>query len=310
MNHSLICQEIENLPPNQIFCTTNKYQTFYATAKQIPHLLTLIGHRREYNFRLVGEGTGKIIDLDIYDEIYIHVIAWDTINSQLITACRLTPIDTTIEQYGYEGIYTNSLFSYDESFFNHLAPAIELGRLFVEREQQKKFNGIQLIWSGVLNWLAVHPPYQVIVGCVTISKLYAGLIQSLIIDFCLKNRFDQTLSKMVKPKNAINDFVNFITIAEQPKNFTTVKDLSDHIKLIGNKSIPILFKKYEALGCKYLSFGLDKNFSNAIDMLAYVDLKKNPNNVVEKIMGASRFKTLQNNWDKAAPLALSSETNE
>jgi hypothetical protein len=302
MNHSLICQEIESLPKNQILCSTNQYLTFYATAKQIPHLLTFIGHRREYNFRLVGEGTGKIIDIDIYDEIYTHIVAWDTINSQLITACRLTPIDTTIEEYGLEGIYTNSLFSYDELFFNHLAPAIELGRLFVEREQQKKFNGIQLIWSGVLNWLAVHPPYQVIVGCVTISKFYAGIIQSLIIDFCLKNRFDQNLSKMVKPRNAINDF-NF-TSAEEAKNFNTIKDLSDHIKLIENKSIPILFKKYEALGCKYLSFGLDINFSNAIDMLAYVDLKQNPNNIVEKIMGVSKFKTLQSNWDTVIPAQI------
>jgi len=39
-----------------------------------PNILEEIARLREVTFRKVGEGTGRIMDLDIYDKYYKHLI--------------------------------------------------------------------------------------------------------------------------------------------------------------------------------------------------------------------------------------------
>jgi hypothetical protein len=65
--------EVEQLPPKHRLLCANKLQVYYAAAKEIPWLMREIGRLREVTFRQVGEGTGKSIDLDIYDDYYLHL---------------------------------------------------------------------------------------------------------------------------------------------------------------------------------------------------------------------------------------------
>ena len=50
---------------------------YLATAAQIPNALREIGRLREITFRAAGEGTGHSLDLDQFDQHYLHLFVWN-----------------------------------------------------------------------------------------------------------------------------------------------------------------------------------------------------------------------------------------
>ena len=61
----------------------DRYLVAAAGAAQIPALL------REITFRSVGEGTGRELDLDLFDRTYEHLFVWDRQAGELVGAYRL-----------------------------------------------------------------------------------------------------------------------------------------------------------------------------------------------------------------------------
>jgi hypothetical protein len=61
------------------------------------------------------------------------------------------------------------------------------------------------------------------------------------------------------------------------------------------KGLPILLRQYAKIGGKLLSFNVDRKFSNVLDGLVVVDLRKTEAAVLERYMGreaATRFRQL------------------
>jgi hypothetical protein len=126
--------EVDQLPPNHRLICANPLQVYYAAAKEIPWITREIGRLREMTFRQAGEGTGKSIDLDIYDDYYLHLFIWDKANRCVVGAYRLGLADDILKRLDKKGLYTQSLFKYKTQLIEHLNPAIELGRSFVRPE--------------------------------------------------------------------------------------------------------------------------------------------------------------------------------
>ena len=57
------------------------------------NLLLEIGRLRETTFRAVGEGTGRAIDVDAFDDHYEHLIAWHRDDKKIAGAYRLARTD-------------------------------------------------------------------------------------------------------------------------------------------------------------------------------------------------------------------------
>jgi len=72
-----------------------------------------------------GEGSGKALDLDRFDDYDIHLLAWDAASRQIIGACRLGLMDDIMSRYGKRGLYTYTLFDYPTAFLGRIGPAIE-----------------------------------------------------------------------------------------------------------------------------------------------------------------------------------------
>lgn len=293
-SEELYFEEMRAIPAEQILNQTQKYKIFYGRADQIPNLLKFIGIRREINFRQVGEGTGKDIDLDQYDEYYYHVVIWDTVNNALIGAFRLAPIDELLQGPGIGALYSNSLFKYKEGFFEHFPHAIEMGRVFLEAHSQRQFNGLQLIWNAVLNWSIKNPPCHWVLGCVTISQSYGPIIRDLLIKFCRDRHFNAKVAEYVWPRNNFNSesssLLNELNLAAN--DYISFAELSNHLKTFHGMDIPILFKKYELLGAKYLSFVFDPNFSDATTSLVSINLRKINERMLRKVIGPQFFDQL------------------
>ena len=142
---SLISAEIAALPTIQQLTESGDMQVFCATAKQIPWVLQEIGRLRELTFRAAGEGTGKSIDLDLYDEYYHHLFVWNKSSRQIVGAYRLGLADKIVDRFGIKGLYTRTLFKYKRQLLQSLYPSIELGRSFIRSEYQRNFLPLMLL---------------------------------------------------------------------------------------------------------------------------------------------------------------------
>jgi putative hemolysin len=285
---SLIAEEIGCLPPEQQLVVSKDFIVFSATAAQIPNALHEIGRLREITFRKAGEGTGKPIDLDRFDEYYFHVFLWNRSREELVGAYRLGPTDSILARSGLRGLYTSTLFEYKKELFTTVGPALELGRSFVRPEYQKTYQPLMLLWSGIGRFVSHHPRYRFLFGAVSINNDYLGISRQIIVEYFRNGHARSDLSALVKGKNQ--------PIVRSPRNgrfggtLTLVNDIHDLSELISDievdeKGIPILLKHYMKLGGQFLGFSVDNRFNKALDALILVDLVRTDHKILERYMG-------------------------
>jgi putative hemolysin len=142
---------------------------FLAEARHIPAALHDIGRLRELTYRAIGEGTGRQLDLDSFDDRYLHLFSWDGERKQIVGAYRIGQTNRIMATEGVDGLYTRTLFRYDERLIARLSPALELGRSFVRAEYQKNYNALLLLWKGIGRFVASHPQHRVLFGPVSIA---------------------------------------------------------------------------------------------------------------------------------------------
>lgn len=283
---SLLQQEIAALPASQRLATNNSHIVYYAEATQIPQLLQEIGRLREVTFRAVGEGTGKTIDLDLYDNYYLHLFIWNEEKAELVGAYRLGLTDQIIKHYGKKGLYTYSLFKYRRSFLNTLNPALEVGRSFIRQEYQRSFAPLLLLWKGIAQFVVRHPDYACLFGPVSISNDYTSLSQQLLIDFLKLNNFDWQLGKHVKPRHPHRRQMRPVWHKVDIKGFQSLEGVSELVSLIEHdkKGVPILLKQYLKLGGRILGFNVDNQFNDCLDGLIMVDLRETDAKILQRYM--------------------------
>jgi len=284
---SVINDEIAALPPDQKLSEAGNMQVFYSTARQIPQILQEIGRLREITFRNTGEGTGKGIDLDVFDEYYHHLFVWNRDKQEIVGAYRLGLADKIVEQFGIKGLYTSTLFKYKRHLVDSLYPSIELGRSFIRCEYQKNLIPLMLLWKGIGQFIAQNPRYRFLFGPVSISSEYETLSQQLLVDFLKYTNFHQRLARHVKPRNP---FRYPIKSSWKSDDFAVVNDIEQISDLVAqlekdHKGVPILLKQYLKLGGTLLGFNVDHDFNNALDGLIMVDLVKTDAKVLSKYMG-------------------------
>lgn len=285
--NSLISAEITALPQTQRLSEAGDMQVFYAMAKQIPWVLQEIGRLREITFRATGEGTGKSIDLDLFDQYYLHLFVWNKTSHEIVGAYRLGLADKIVEQFGIKGLYTRTLFKYKRQLLESLYPSIELGRSFVRVEYQRNFVPLMLLWKGIGQFIAQNSRYRYLFGPVSISSEYETVSQQLLVDFLKNNNFHQQLARHVKP---LNPFRNAIKSSWKSSDFNVVNDIEQISDIVAqfekdHKGVPVLLKQYLKLGGTLLGFNVDHDFNNTLDGLIMVDLMKTDTKVLSKYMG-------------------------
>lgn len=165
--------EIRALPAGRQLHASGPLEVHYAYASEIPTVMHELGRLREATFRAVGEGTGRPLDLDAYDDHYRHLFLWHRTERRIVGAYRLGATDDILATSGELGLYTRSLFRYSARFVKDLGPAIELGRAFVVKDFQKSYLPLMLLWQGIGRFLVAHPRYVTLFGPVSISADYS-----------------------------------------------------------------------------------------------------------------------------------------
>lgn len=112
-----LCIEINHLDSHAQLMTRGDFEVYFAQAHQIPNVLLEIGRLRELTFRSVGEGTGKALDIDEFDQYYYNLFIWDKKNNKIVGGYRMGMGEQIFQKKGIEHFYIHSLFEIDKSFF-------------------------------------------------------------------------------------------------------------------------------------------------------------------------------------------------
>ncbi len=285
-----LLSDIENLRPEQILDDSREFTVFAAREHEIPNVLPELGRLREATFRDAGEGTGRSTDLDTFDRYYSHIILWSKQKQELVGAYRIGKTGDILPLRGTDGLYTSTLFRYDERFFEKLGPAMELGRSFVRPEYQRQFAPLLLLWKGIARYISAHPETPVLFGAVSISGRYTRASRELIVRFFESRKSEDELGPLVQPRRPFRPgrlrSWDCRSICHAMRELDELSDPIADMETDG-KGIPILLKHYSRLGGRLLGFNVDPKFSHVLDGLVVMDLRKTQPSSLERYMGKS-----------------------
>jgi putative hemolysin len=284
--------EIATLPASACLLESKGMAVFHARASEIPKCMREIGRLREVTYRAVGEGTNHEIDLDAYDEYYVHLFIWNSEKKEIVGAYRLGLADEICARLGVRGLYTVTCFKYDRRLIERIQPCIELGRSWVRVEYQRAFSSLLLLWRGICTFISRHPHYTTLFGPVSISSDYLDTSRNMILRSLRLSNFEKELSRLVRPRHRLRKAKK----AEWNRaDFDTyIDDLDLVSKLVQDieadqKGVPILLRQYIKMGGKFLAFNVDPEFNYCLDGLIAVNLPKSDPKLMGRYMGVQEF---------------------
>ena len=286
---SLLQNNIEQLPEGCLLLEKNEMAVYCAAKHQLPDILPEIGRLRELTFRGVGEGTGHEVDIDHYDNHYLHLFLWNRKHQEVVGAYRIGQVDLILREQGLHGIYSRSLFRYHADFLHKLGCSLEMGRSFVRPEYQKSLSALMLLWKGIGAYVAANPRYKVLYGPVSISSHYSEVSRQLMAGCLSVNNSDEVLQSLVQPTTPLKSGKGQFWSVDQLQGLGDADKLSTLVQQIekDNKGIPVLLKQYLKLSGELAAFNVDPDFNNALDGLIIVDLTRVDDRTLGKYMGAA-----------------------
>lgn len=299
-----LAADVAALPRPQVLVEADDMLVCHARAAQIPSLMLELGRLREITFRATGEGTGKSLDLDRFDDDYVQLLVWNRARSEIVGAYRLGPTDEILELRGKQGLYTSTLFDCRMELLQHITPALELGRSFIREEYQKSFSPLLLLWKGIGAYVSQNPRYRFLFGPVSISNTYQSVSKQLMVSFLKAHHCPPDLVDLVQARNPFR----LARIAGWDRSAVRlIRDSDDVSDVVSDlepesKGIPVLLRQYLKLGAKLLAFNVDPGFADCVDALMVCDLTKTDVRMIDRYMGKDgRVRFLQYHADRARP---------
>ncbi|WP_456393780.1 lysophospholipid acyltransferase family protein [Nitratifractor sp.] len=237
-----------------------------------------IGRLREISFRSVGEGSGKKRDIDTYDYLYRHLIIWDDEALEIAGAYRIGICEEILPEFGIEGLYTSTLFRFDEEFDEVLLQSIELGRSFVQ-PRYRNSRALDYLWQGIGAYVRENPNLRYLFGPVSISASYSPEARELLVAFydrffgARKRRVHHKYPYRIPPRR--RGEIDALFDAQEYRE--AIRTLRAQLEGMGY-TVPTLYKQYtevtEPGGSLFHDFGIDPDFGDCIDGLIVVDLHR------------------------------------
>jgi putative hemolysin len=294
-NPSLMAEEIALLPAEQLLVGNGDQIVVQAEAGRIPYLLFEIGRLREIAFRAVGEGTGRSVDLDRFDEHYLHLVIWNKAKQEVVGAYRMARTDEILRERGIGGLYTTTLFRYRRELIERMGPALELGRSFIRIEYQRSYAPLLLLWKGIGRFIVRNPRYRTLFGPVSISKDYQDLSRRVMVSYLKAHCFRSDLAGLVRARTGLRDrplrgLDTDAAMTIMGQDIDALSSLIGEIEPDG-KGVPVLLRQYLKLNGGILGFNIDKEFGSVLDALIMVDLTRTDPKVLPRYLGKDGAET-------------------
>ena len=217
-----------------------------------------------------GEGSGRRRDLDAFDDDYHHLILWDPARLEIIGAYRFAPVAELLTSKGLGGLYSHTLFGFEEKLLPRLALAIELGRSFIQPAYWGKRGSITSGSASAPIWPAIPATATCSARCRSPAACRrrpgsAGELLSPVL--CP----ELALAPSRRPYPATPPLFAGLDYGAD------LRELKARLDNLGC-AIPTLYKQYSELcepgGVQFMDFGIDPNFNHCIDGLVWVDVSR------------------------------------
>lgn len=271
VDRGMLLSALRNLP--QLGSTPDGKRIHAGRLASDSPLLRELGRLRELTFRAVGEGTGRRLDVDAYDTWYEHIILWDHEALEIAGAYRVARGDQVYAERGLEGFYTATLFRFGCTLLPRLIQGVELGRSFVAPAYWNS-RSLDYLWLGIGAWLRRQPQVRYLFGPVTISAALPVAAREQLVAY-----YQRYFGGEAPEAGARHPFRFLAT----PPDFgeldaeASFRVLKANLDALGAR-VPTLYKQYTELcepgGARFLAFGIDPDFNNAVDGLIEVDLQR------------------------------------
>jgi len=253
--------------------TNNGNNLLYViTHHDSPNIMTEIGRLREISFRVAGGGTGKEVDIDVYDTMplpYKQLIVWDPIEKEILGGYRYIVCSEAVnDNDGNCNLATARLFRFSKVFREEYMPhMIELGRSFVQPAYQatnRKGKGIYAmdnLWDGLGAIWMKYPYVKYFFGKVTMYTTFNSEARDLILYFMNKYFADKdNLVSPFEPLKLTTDKEIIESILCGSTYQEDYKLLSQNVRARG-EIIPPLINAYMSLSPTMKVFGTAMNYS-------------------------------------------------
>jgi putative hemolysin len=283
-----LASEIAQLPSECCLINKGSYQVYACRSDRIPYVLQAIGRMREANFRLVGEGTGNAIDLDVYDQHYHHLFVWHSQDQNIVGAYRFACVDEVVADHGLQGLYTQTLFKYNHALLQQMGPCIEMGRSVIDVAYQKSMQPLLLLWQGICTYVRQHPHYTTLFGPISISQDYSERSRALMTLVLSTHHYDHGLSSCLRPRQPMHIPQSFVS-RFGPHMLSAVASPQVLSKVIARmesgQGLPVLLRQYMQLNGRLIGFNIDPEFSNVLDGMIVVRIPQMPPHLLARYMG-------------------------
>lgn len=253
--------------------TNNGNNLLYViTHNDSPNIMTEIGRLREISFRVAGGGTGKEVDIDVYDTMpnpYSQLIVWDPKEKEILGGYRYFVCSNAItDEDGNCNLATARMFRFSKVFREEYMPyMIELGRSFVQPAYQstnrdsKGIYALDNLWDGLgAIWLQ-NPQVKYFFGKVTMYTTYNREARDLILYFFEKYFPDKdNLVRPYEPVEITTDRKLLESVLCGKNYDEDYRLLFQNVKVRG-ELIPPLINAYMKLSPTMKVFGTAMNYS-------------------------------------------------
>ena len=263
----------QELNPNRFIRTTNNAnnEIYIVNYHNSPNTTKEIGRLREITFRDSGGGTGKSMDLDVFDTrdegFYEQLIVWAPETKEIIGGYRFIKCKNIINSK-YDDLATTKLFDFSDNFINkHLIKTIELGRSFVQPNFQpsqgsrKGIFSLDNLWDGLGAIVVDEPEIKYFFGKVTMYLDFNQTARDLILTFM--NYFFPNKDKLITAKSPLKHHHNTEYFVKEIKELTyqeAYKTLQQKVREL-NEHVPPLVGAYMNLSSTMKTFGTSLNTS-------------------------------------------------
>ena len=264
----------------RILFETGDYRAYLIDASDAPDVMRELYRLREVTFRAVGEGTGKALDTDPYDNYYRHLILWNIPNGDIVGAYRVGYGSDIIARHGgVSGFYTSTLVDFGPKAEEILSHSMELGRSFVREEYQREVLPLKLLLAGLCVATTKDSLVDRCVGLVTMSAALPDFYKSLTVHFLQRDFLLEDADKFATPTTPFKS--GFLRVDPDQLLQVPERDIDAFDHLLGALSdgkyrIPVLFRKYFSCGARVSCVNVDPDFSDCVDAMIVLRLADFP----------------------------------
>jgi hypothetical protein len=284
IDRQVLKSELSN---DKLFRKTNKSgnQIYLFTAHNAPNLMLEVGRLREIAFRYYGGGSGKSVDLDVFDTMetpYRQLIVWDPQEEEILGGYRFRcGNEITFDANGQpDNIATAELFHFSKKFIDtYLMQMVELGRSFVSLDYQSSKYGskglfaLDNLWDGLGALSVIDMDCRYFFGKMTMYNTYNFNARNMILSFL--NKYFSDKDNLVTPIHPLQVDIDHEKMTQLFNSHTYKEDyktLNTEVRKY-NINIPPLVSAYMNLSPSMRVFGtaVNEEFGNVEETGILID---------------------------------------